>query len=174
MAPGERVLVVRDLGFQTGQRVVGSFADGTRLNNAGETITLVDAAGEVIHSFTYDDALPWPTEADGQGRSLVLSDSDEWGASAAVGGSPGLPEVEAETLEAAILQSRPSIDAGRLVFGYRYVDGFRIEVEQSADLESWSVVGPGCVRPGAEAGSYEMPFPLDAGVVYLRLRLTEE
>ena len=174
MAPGERVLVVRDVGFQTGHRVVGSFASDTRLNNAGETITLVDATGEVIHSFTYDDALPWPIEADGQGRSLVLLDSGEGGASAAVGGSPGLAEVEAEKLEAAILQSRPSIDADRLVFSYRDVDGVRIEVEQSADLESWSMVDPGLVQLGEEAGWHEMPFPFDTDVVYLRLRLTEE
>jgi hypothetical protein len=43
-----------------------------QLDNAGEILTLRDAAGSVIHSFAYDDTAPWPAEADGSGASLVL------------------------------------------------------------------------------------------------------
>ncbi len=58
--------------------VAGEF-DG-RLENNGETIQLVatDAAtGEsvVIDEVTYDDVLPWPALADGQGSSLQLVDT---------------------------------------------------------------------------------------------------
>lgn len=69
--PGERVLVVLDIELSIQGRVIGAFANDTRLNNAGETLTLTDASGDVIVTVTYDDEAPWPTLADGQGRSLI-------------------------------------------------------------------------------------------------------
>ncbi|MBN8458359.1 MAG: lamin tail domain-containing protein [Verrucomicrobia bacterium] len=71
---------------------------GNQLSNGGERITLRSATGEVVKSFIYDDAWPWPVEPDGAGRSLVLihplSNPDHsqplnWRASAAAGGNPG-------------------------------------------------------------------------------------
>lgn len=66
------------------------------LDNAGERITLRDAAGEQIVSFAYDDKAPWPEEPDGQGASLVLAapvlDPDtrgNWRSSVTDGGTPG-------------------------------------------------------------------------------------
>jgi hypothetical protein len=44
------------------------------LNNTGETIILQDANGILVDSVAYSDSSPWPTEADGQGSSLVLCD----------------------------------------------------------------------------------------------------
>jgi hypothetical protein len=74
---------------------VGQFDDtGTALANEGETISLSDAGGGVIQSFTYDDA--WYPETDGDGYSLVpintngdYNSAANWRASAALGGSPG-------------------------------------------------------------------------------------
>ena len=43
-----------------------------QLNNAGERVRLEDSAGQVVDRVTYDDALPWPTAADGDGPSLEL------------------------------------------------------------------------------------------------------
>jgi hypothetical protein len=43
-----------------------------RLNNAGERIELVDAVGEVLAEFIYDEEDPWPEEPDGLGAALVL------------------------------------------------------------------------------------------------------
>ncbi len=52
----------------------------------------------MIRDFSYDDAPPWPAEADGAGFSLVLTDPlsdpehgnpESWGASATIGGDPG-------------------------------------------------------------------------------------
>ncbi|MCL5282371.1 MAG: hypothetical protein M1376_20990, partial [Planctomycetes bacterium] len=68
------------------------------LDNGGERIELVDAIGEVIQSFTYDDS--WFKNTDGQGYSLTvknpkatdvnsLNDSSAWQPSAQKGGSPG-------------------------------------------------------------------------------------
>lgn len=42
------------------------------LSNGGETLALSDAGGDVLWSIRYDDAPPWPTEADGLGASLQL------------------------------------------------------------------------------------------------------
>lgn len=58
-------------------------------------IRLLDAAGEVVDALTYDDAAPWPVEADGNGATLALRNplldntaAASWGASAS-GGTPG-------------------------------------------------------------------------------------
>ncbi|MBN2275763.1 MAG: CotH kinase family protein [Bacteroidales bacterium] len=40
-------------------------------DNAGEYVLLTDSAGQEILSFTYDDHLPWPEEADGDGYTLT-------------------------------------------------------------------------------------------------------
>lgn len=104
LLPGEYVLIVRDLAaFETrygpGLPVVGQY-DG-RLDNAGERIELVDAAGQVIHDFRYED--DWYTKTDGKGYSLTVvdpanTDPQDWGhkstwrPSILPGGSPGFDE----------------------------------------------------------------------------------
>jgi hypothetical protein len=69
-----------------------------QLNNGGETITLVTAAGDTIFSITYSDQAPWPALPDGNGNSLVpieinpagnLNDPASWRPSYAIHGSPG-------------------------------------------------------------------------------------
>ncbi len=67
------------------------------LDNAGERISLKQPDSTVIFDFTYTDTSPWPADADGIGRSLVLTYpvgspdpalSSSWRPSAVVGGSP--------------------------------------------------------------------------------------
>lgn len=101
LAPGEYIVVARSP--EVFQSVYGTdmnlAPDGfgaAQLSNGGETISLVTAAGAPFLSFTYDDAAPWPAEADGDGPSLEIidplgspSDASNWRASATVGGSPG-------------------------------------------------------------------------------------
>jgi hypothetical protein len=76
--------------------VAGEYAGN--LDNGGEHIELVDAAGQMIQSFTYDDS--WFKNTDGQGYSLTvknpkamdvssLNDKASWQSSAQKGGSPG-------------------------------------------------------------------------------------
>jgi hypothetical protein len=103
LAPGERIVVVRDRTAFTNLygpnvRIAGVFTNDTALSNGGELLTLVDGDGAVIQEFTFSDDPPWPIEADGNGRSLVLiapetnPDPDigtNWKASPAPGGSPG-------------------------------------------------------------------------------------
>ncbi len=66
------------------------------LNNAGEFVQLSDNQGMVVDSLTFDDALPWPVDADGEGLTLELksplfdnNDPSSWSASAVYGGTPG-------------------------------------------------------------------------------------
>lgn len=83
------------LRYGTNLPIAGPFAGS--LNNAGERLRLVDATGELVQEFTYDDA--WRPPTDGSGFSLVIrepraplatwNDPGSWEASAAWGGSPG-------------------------------------------------------------------------------------
>lgn len=105
LAPGERVLVVKNAaaflfryGATIAARVIGEFAGNDNLNNAGETITLKGFDGVTsIVSCSYDDASPWPLDADGNGPCLVLrapfsnpdlSDPFSWRPSIVPGGNP--------------------------------------------------------------------------------------
>lgn len=81
LAPGERVLVVRDPAtfdatYGAGLPVAGAFANATALSNGGEEIKLEDPGSGTIREFTYNDKAPWPISADGTGASLILIDPD--------------------------------------------------------------------------------------------------
>jgi hypothetical protein len=107
LAPGQRVLVVRDLaaftaahGSAAAARVAGVFANGTALSNGGERIKLDDASGSTVFDFTYGDLPPWPVAADGGGPSLVIvdpagppDDPTNWTAGR-VGGTPGFGDAD--------------------------------------------------------------------------------
>jgi hypothetical protein len=98
---GGYCLVVKDIaafqaryGFK--RPVVGQYAGS--LSNGGERIELVDAAGEIIQSFTFDD--DWFGATDGLGFSLTvkapqttdansLNEESAWRPSASREGSPG-------------------------------------------------------------------------------------
>lgn len=75
---------------------VGGWTFG--LSNSGETLRLFDDTGTLIDSLTYDDTLPWPIAADGEGASLERvspglpsSAPTTWQASNNAGGTPGAP-----------------------------------------------------------------------------------
>ncbi|MCH2060071.1 MAG: CotH kinase family protein [Verrucomicrobiales bacterium] len=107
LGAGQRILIVRDrdafayrYGEQAALRVAGEFAEGTGLSNDGESIAIEGVSG-LIREFTYNDKLPWPEAADGDGFSLVLLSpesnpdhniAENWGASRFQGGSPGEQE----------------------------------------------------------------------------------
>ncbi len=101
LAPGAYVVVVHDLAafeavYGTGINVAGVFEG--RLNNAGERLELLDALGNAIHNFRYEDG--WYDVTDGGGFSLTVANtlgdplndwgqSSKWRASSASGGTPG-------------------------------------------------------------------------------------
>ncbi|PAZ03904.1 MAG: hypothetical protein CAK88_13330 [Verrucomicrobiia bacterium AMD-G2] len=103
LGPGSKLVIAKDLTafattFGSGINVVGPFLG--QLDNGGEIIEMRRADGSLLLSFSYDDAIPWPTIADGDGYSLELvspfslpnlSDPLSWRASVANnGGSPGI------------------------------------------------------------------------------------
>ena len=103
LTPGQRVLVVEDeaafafrYGPPAGAVIAGVY--GGNLDNDGEQLILHAADLGIIRDFTYNDAMPWPTSADGGGFSLVLIAPDtnpdhtaplSWRSSVGSGGSPG-------------------------------------------------------------------------------------
>lgn len=112
LAPGGRVVVPRNLSaFQSrygGAALVTeqymAVGGSNKLSNGGERIELVDALGNTIQDFIYDDSMPWPTSADGDGYSLELinphvSGTDptgaiSWRSSRTQQGNPGTSDSE--------------------------------------------------------------------------------
>ena len=101
LAPGQRVLVVRNLAAFASryptrtQAVAGAY--GGHLSNTGDRLLLVGPFGEIVDDITYSQQ--WRPITDGLGFSLVARDSgappaqwsnpDQWRTSAYAGGSPG-------------------------------------------------------------------------------------
>jgi hypothetical protein len=92
LAPGARMTIPKP-----------QFLNGTGLANNGERIILSAPGGAPIKDFTYVDAEPWPTSADGVGRSIVLiapltnpdpKNPFNWRPSAADGGNPGTSDAQ--------------------------------------------------------------------------------
>jgi hypothetical protein len=106
LAPGQYVVIAKDpemFRVRYGQQiaVLGPFAEG-QLDNSGDHLLLLDAAGSPILDFQYTDQDPWPIAADGDGPSLELidpvstprgsfGDAVRWRVSDRSGGSPGAP-----------------------------------------------------------------------------------
>lgn len=95
-----------------GPRILGEWAGG-QLSNGGERIVLRDSLGNPIHDYTYDDELGWPSEADGQGSSLEVVDTEgdyddpfNWRASAVRGGTPGVITGSPDSDEDGLSDSR--------------------------------------------------------------------
>jgi CotH kinase protein/Domain of unknown function (DUF4082)/Chitobiase/beta-hexosaminidase C-terminal domain/Lamin Tail Domain len=105
LAAGARVAIVSNsaafssrLTLSNTPVIAGSYT-GT-LSNSGEGITYSAADGS-NRSFTYGDSAPWPKDADGPGRSLVLinpttnpahSIASNWRPSGSLNGAPGLTD----------------------------------------------------------------------------------
>lgn len=100
LAAGARLLVVANVpAFQlrhgTVPPVTGPYLGS--LDNGGEELEIVDASGEVVLDFRYEDT--WHPPTDGGGRTLVVRDADpadtgygqpsHWAISSTAEGSPG-------------------------------------------------------------------------------------
>ena len=103
LPPGARIVVARDRDLFAAfhPAAAAALAPGAftgNLSNSGETITLAGPDAQVLRSFAYGDAPPWPPSPDGAGDSLVLiapaSNPDHalpasWRPSASRLGNPG-------------------------------------------------------------------------------------
>jgi len=103
LAPGEIILLVKSQSAFTARHVtftniIGEF--GGNLDNSGERVHLVDATGQTILDFTYNDA--WQPLTDAYGHSLVIvnplaepatwNTPQAWRPSAQPDGSPGVTD----------------------------------------------------------------------------------
>lgn len=103
LVPGARALVVGNQAaftkrYGSGFTILGQYQPGSFLANEGDRIQLLNAQGQTIRDFSYDDKSPWPESPDGSGFSLVLikptSNPDHanpanWRASVGLNGNPG-------------------------------------------------------------------------------------
>ncbi|MFH1370812.1 MAG: lamin tail domain-containing protein [Planctomycetota bacterium] len=101
LAAGQYILVAKDINafqtkYGTGYYIAGEYSGS--LNNGGERVRLLDAAGTTILDFNYKDG--WRSIVDGDGYSLTIinpanpdpnswAHNDGWRASAYIEGSPG-------------------------------------------------------------------------------------
>ncbi|MDB4419175.1 CotH kinase family protein [bacterium] len=163
LTPGIRVLLVRNLTafnaeYGNGMPIVGEFQNSTGLSNSGERITLLAANGSAIRDFAYSDKLPWPTSADGQGHSLVLTNPasnpnhanpKSWRASTNSGGNPSttdsIPYQGDDPLIYALGADSPhigvEIDGQTLSLSYVHLlaaDEIDLHLEWSTDLNTWA------------------------------------
>ena len=134
--------------------VLGANDYAGNLDNGGEEITLTDASGNTIESFTYDDSLPWPEASDDEGFSLVRIspwmqlDPDlpsSWRASTTAGGSPGSSDsttfpggdlIKYTFQDQSLTPTRNGVLAPRNLAA----DDIIQEVQTSTDLENWTTL----------------------------------
>ena len=100
MSPGMYLVLCRDtLEFKDDFPSIINFVGdlGFGLSGGGELIRLFDSNGNLVDEVTYDDADPWPAEADGAGPTLELIHpfldnglGQNWSASDIYGGTPGI------------------------------------------------------------------------------------
>ncbi|MEO7318524.1 MAG: lamin tail domain-containing protein, partial [Chthoniobacteraceae bacterium] len=158
LAPGARLLLVRNAAAFA-QRYGAIPTSGVytgALNNAGDHLLLLDRGNVPILDFSYDDAPPWPVEADGTGRSLTLlrpgplanpALATSWRVSVASGGSPGAGDALSSgsfpsSLDYALAQ-RPvvTVENGYPTFTWRErigADDVAITPQLSSDLVLWN------------------------------------
>lgn len=196
LAPGERVLVVKNRGlFEThygaALPITGEYAGS--LGNSGDTLTLVDAGGATLLSFAFGDGNGWPSGADGSGFSLVLSDPNadpadwaNWRTSVSSGGNPGVSDTVTFTanLSAYVFGSDTpelSFDRATRIFSCIRRPGTDAAVlipERSEDLGTWQSGPPWFVFAGETrdaAGRMRQHWNVPAGgstsTLFLRLRI---
>lgn len=171
LAPGEFIVIPENTAqFQAlygpGIRLAPAWTSGG-LSNGGERVVLMDGSANVIHDFSYDDAVPWPLAADGTGPSLEVistsgdyNDGTNWRASGEFGGSPGRlgagPDTDGDgtpdSLEAlfgtdpASGGSLPAVTlsvngvTGAVTLAWPSVAGVAYRVENSDNLASWTAL----------------------------------
>ncbi len=116
---------------------VGPFDFG--LSNSGDAVQLYAPPGVLYRHLAYQDSLPWPTGADGGGRTLELlavnglQDSPGNWFDGCVGGSPG--EAYSACLDSLLIseinyRSDPLVDAGDWI-------ELRNRSQQALDLSGW-------------------------------------
>ncbi len=186
LAPGERLLLVRDTAIFTGAypgvTFAGDYAGG--LGNGGDSFSLEDEEGDVLWTLTYEDAAPWPAGADGAGRSLVYvggeaNQPEAWRPSVTLAGNPGTSDAlpfdgEGSLVEYAIAAQLVSGGVASLarfqVVINPGVEGVSMRPEWSTDLRAWAEEGVSLVsQEPTESGGLRQVWELQEGGGFDRL-----
>ena len=156
--------------------VAGAFSGN--LNNAGETLILLDKNGAVLWSFAYDDVAPWPAVDDGYGSSIVLNQparhpapdpalGANWRPSAARHGAPGAADSLPFTLAPA------ADDDGDGVANYlEYL--FGTDPASASSHASVAVMADRSQGPGDPYPQFEFPLNLAADGYALTWRTSQD
>jgi hypothetical protein len=172
LQPGEHAVLVRqdNIGafrarYGAGPRVINLWTSGS-LNNAGESVVLLDTRGNPIHDFEYGSTAPWPTAPNGLGPSLEVINVEgdynnplNWRASFEPLGSPGTSGLARDTdgdgqsdgqegffgTNPADPSSFAKITAsltgnGSVTLSWPSVAGRSYRVERTTTLKTWTAV----------------------------------
>ncbi len=127
------------------QNVIGPFDFG--LVNEGEELRLFDNTGLLVVSMLYSNQEPWPTDADGTGKTIELNDPDgnlndgeNWFAGC-FGGSPGGPYIDCDTIGIINYEFLPDFKVYPNPFSNFTTFEFRIEKEQEVTFEVFNSFG---------------------------------
>jgi hypothetical protein len=152
---------------------IGNFggATGFGFSGSGEKIQLLNSLNQVIDEVNYDDSLPWPIEADGQGYTLELIESnmdnslaENWRASKIVGGSPGqmnsvtsigYKEIDDKPLTFKLYQNYPN------PFNPKTIIRYLLPITCNIDLSIYNILGQKVVSLVSEkqnAGNYTVEW----------------
>ena len=130
-----------------------------QLDNGGENITLLDANGNIIESFRYNDKSPWPEAPDGNGPSLVRIAPEHrlnpelpssWRPSVQDNGNPGSSDAtsfEGNNLMVYAFGTNSSIQIEikdnflQILYSKRLsADDLVFKIQSSENLKNWSEV----------------------------------
>ncbi len=159
------------------------------LSGAGEYVMLVNNSGEIVDSLTYDDHLPWPDQADGQGASLELSDpvmdnsvAESWQASL-THGTPGT----VNSVYTDVAESVESFTPNEFDLSQNYPNPFNpvtrinysIPRNSSVSLKVYDILGREVLTlftGSLQKGNYSVEFDaseLTSGVYFYRIQSGE-
>lgn len=130
-----------------GKTAFGQFS--RHLSNKSQKILLADAFGNTIDLVEYFDSAPWPTSADGGGKSLELINvnsnnnlASSWQASSTDNGSPGLDNTN--PLPVTLISFTGSSAESTVKLDWQVVDEINVDgyvVENSRNGKSFSQIG---------------------------------
>jgi hypothetical protein len=174
------------------ENFIGNFGAGDSgfgLNRDGERIQLYDNPGNLVDEVYYDDKLPWPEEADGQGFTLELMNpakvnltAEYWAASKNTGGTPGKinstfsaihDHREAAPVSFQLLQNYPN------PFNPTTIIGYSLPSTTMVELTVYNTLGQKLqtlFNNKQKSGKYEVRFDaknLSSGIYFYRLKTTK-
>jgi hypothetical protein len=153
------------------------FGQFTRnLSNRSQRLLLSDAFGNIIDDVTYSDSAPWPTSADGGGKSLELktpladnNHAANWAVRASEGGSPGADNFG--SLPVTLIHFNAIAEKSGVTLLWRVADEIDVDryvIEAAQDGKNFVTIGEVAAMGKAE---YIFSDPESAaGRIYYRLK----